>query len=458
MKIKKYVAIITSAITICSALPFNYNNLKLLSMNTLSSNAQPNIYNDLEYVIKQDNTVEISSHCNSISGDIEIPSQIKGRTVTSIADRAFMWCHKITSVKIPDTVSHIGKTAFHGCDCLKSITLPSNLTSIEEETFWDCPMLESISLPDSVTSIGTAAFRECSSLASISIPDGVTNINSMTFYFCTKLQNIVLPKNLKTIDSYAFSNCTSLKSVDIPDGTEEIGFYCFSVDSSLETVYIPDSLKKVGILAFCETLWYEKQSNGPLYLGKAFYEYKGDAPENTNPILNDGTFSITKYSLIYCNGISSLTLPNSVCCVGDSALELRKSIKSVTILNPDCEIFDSDSTISNDHDAEFKYSFSGTIYGYKDSTAQAYAQKYNYKFIALDSTSEQSIISGDANCDNTVDISDIVTIRRYIIDSEKYGLSQTSKNNSDFDGNNSINAQDIVAILKFLLGNDSSEI
>ena len=54
-------------------------------------------------------------------------------------------------------------------------------------------------------------------------------------------------------------------------------------------------------------------------------------------------------------------------------------LASVVIKNPDCVIYDAASTFSDEFWAIDEY-FYGTIYGYENSTAQAYAEKYNYKF------------------------------------------------------------------------------
>ena len=59
---------------------------------------------------------------------------------------------------------------------------------------------------------------------------------------------------------------------------------------------------------------------------------------------------------------------------------------------------------------------------------------------------------GDANCDGKVDISDAVLIKCYLINSENYKISAQGKANADVQGNgNGINAQDAVAIQKYIL-------
>ncbi len=65
---------------------------------------------------------------------------------------------------------------------------------------------------------------------------------------------------------------------------------------------------------------------------------------------------------------------------------------------------------------------------------------------------EDKTLYGDANCDGNVDISDAVLIKCFLINSKKYSLSVQGKKNADVQGNgNGINAQDAVAIQKYIL-------
>ena len=67
-------------------------------------------------------------------------------------------------------------------------------------------------------------------------------------------------------------------------------------------------------------------------------------------------------------------------------------------------------------------------------------------------TQPVNYLPGDANCDGKVDISDAVVIKCYLISSSKYPLSAQGAYNADVQGNrNGVNAQDAVAIQKYIL-------
>ena len=83
--------------------------------------------------------------------------------VASIADKT------LKSVYIPTeidgkSVTSIGQYAFYNCSSLTSITIPNSVTSIGGYAFSDCSSLTSIAIPSSVTSIGIWAFEHCTSL------------------------------------------------------------------------------------------------------------------------------------------------------------------------------------------------------------------------------------------------------------------------------------------------------
>ncbi|MBR6669454.1 MAG: dockerin type I repeat-containing protein [Ruminococcus sp.] len=61
-------------------------------------------------------------------------------------------------------------------------------------------------------------------------------------------------------------------------------------------------------------------------------------------------------------------------------------------------------------------------------------------------------LAGDTNCDNNVDIADVVILKCYLINSNNYSISEQGKVNADVNNRgNGLNAQDSLAILKYAL-------
>ncbi len=94
----------------------------------------------------------------------------------------------------------------------------------------------------------------------------------------------------------------------------------------------------------------------------------------TSITIPDGMTSIGQATFLGCSSLKSITIPDSVTSIGESSFEYCYELKSITIENPNCTIYDNSNTISD----------TTTIYGYKGSTAEEYAIKYNRTFVALD--------------------------------------------------------------------------
>ena len=168
----------------------------------------------------------------------EITDLVIPNSVTSIAERAFVFCSGLTSVTIPNSVSSIGSLAFQYCSSLTSVTIPNSVTSIASSAFEGCSSLTSVTIPNSVSSIASSAFEGCSSLTSVTIPNSVTSIASSAFEGCSSLTSVTIPNSVSSIGSLAFQYCSSLTSVTIPNSVTSIGNQAFCNCSGLTSVTV----------------------------------------------------------------------------------------------------------------------------------------------------------------------------------------------------------------------------
>ena len=188
------------------------------------------------------------------SGNVVIPEDVtymnRKRKVTSIGNRAFENCGRLTSVSIPNSVTYIREYAFSGCSSLTSVSIPNSVTYIGKWAFENCKKLTSVTIPNSVTSIGEGTFVFCDRLTSVTIPNSVTTIGSDAFYDCKKLTSVTIPNSVTSIGDRTFSGCSSLTSVTIPNSVTYIGERAFHNCNSLTSVTIPNSVTSIGRRAF----------------------------------------------------------------------------------------------------------------------------------------------------------------------------------------------------------------
>ena len=111
---------------------------------------------------------------------------------------------------------------FYYCHRLTSITIPNGITSIDNYAFESCYILTSIIIPDGITNINYAVFRNCYSLISITIPDTITTIGNEAFYGCYSLKNVIMEKTTPpTLGQDAFSDLMSDFTIIVPAGSRE---------------------------------------------------------------------------------------------------------------------------------------------------------------------------------------------------------------------------------------------
>lgn len=258
-----------------------------------------------------------------------------GMTLSAYAetgDEETLVCDDYTYVFLEDGTAEI--TGYIGD--ATDLSIPAELdghtvTSIGENAFWQCANITSVEIPDCVANLGDNAFFRCGNLESVAIGNGVSVIGYRAFYGCVALKNLTISNGVSKIGEMTFSNCTSLTEVVLPDSVIAIDDRAFAFCTSLESIKIPDGLT---------------------YLSSSAFEA--------------------------CSSLKSIVIPAGIKKMEFYQFSGCESLKSIYIMNKDLVFGESRWPFEN-----------ATIYGYKGSTAQAYAENNGIKFVAFDEDSEE---------------------------------------------------------------------
>ena len=274
---------------------------------------------------KKNATIEngVLKKYNGSEAHVSIPND-----VIIISEKAFSGCKALTSVTIPDSVTRIGRYAFENCERLTSVTIPNSVTSIGTWAFFSCKALTSVTIPDSVSYIDANPFADCSNLTEIVVSAEnplffVENghlIDKRTKTLISGCANTPIPTNgsVIRIGNTAFSRCEALTSVTIPDSVTGIDEYAFSGCKALTSVTIPGSVSHIAKNPFS---------------GCGNLAEIAVSAENPNFFVENGHLidKRTKTLITGCRALTSVTIPNSVTRIGESAFSGCSALTSVTI-------------------------------------------------------------------------------------------------------------------------------
>ena len=453
-------------------------------------------YEGLYYNVTDTGEIEITG-CYEYVRKVNIPIEIDGKSVTSIGSSAFYDCTSLTEITIPDSVTSIGWRAFSYCTSLTEITIPDSVTSIGECAFYDCTSLKNVyisdinawfeidfddldsnpmcnganlycngelvtevAIPDSMESIGSYVFSYCTSLTKITIPDSVTSIGQYAFCGCTSLTEITIPDSVTSIGEGVFFGCTSLTEITIPDSVTHIENHTFDDCTSLRSVTFlsPKTGIEEGAFSDCNA--------DMKFITEDTYDQKGEAASVATNVTQltvkhkEGKIPAGAYE--GSKRLKEVTLEEGITLIEDDAFANCDNLEKIVI----------PKSVTGIRYTAFTYDTKLTMYGYKDTYAERYADMLGFPFVALDdsdtppvttttttSTTETTpttaapitggLVCGDINLDGRVDITDAVLLNKFC--SGAITLDDTAKKNADCNGDGEPGSGDAVVLLQFLV-------
>lgn len=198
----------------------------------------------------------------------------------------------------------------------------------------------------------------------------VKTIDDMAFYGYKGITSVKIPEYVTTIYSFAFRGCTGLTSVTFPSDLKYLGDGAFMGCSALSSLMnVPDNFVLMNETNTLEdTAWYRNQPDGPIYIGKMFYRYKGTAPETLT--VKPGTLAVCYNAFAWSNTLKTVILPDGLLRIDD--MSFGNSVTTMTIPSSVTEISDS---------LNFDYPDKVTLKVKKGSYAESYAIKNKINYV-----------------------------------------------------------------------------
>ena len=209
--------------------------------------------------------------------NIVIPSELGGKPVTAIADKAFEGYKNIVNIYIPKTIKAIGEDAFQNATsnlirfiCYEgtenewaNIAIQKGNEELNPREFddvawfrlYECNLSGDMVYQASDDAATLVRYFGADSKVDIPAELGskpVTEIGEWAFAYCSSLTEVTIPKSVTSIRAFAFRSCSSLTKAIIPEGVTSIGDSAFGYCSSLTEVTIPKSVTSIEYFAFCD--------------------------------------------------------------------------------------------------------------------------------------------------------------------------------------------------------------
>ena len=290
-----------------------------------------------------------------------------------IGFQAFLYCAKMTSIEIPNSVTSIETWAFQDCSTLTSVTIGSGITSISYDAFDGCNSLNSLTISSNAAEFDFRIANK--NLEQIAAPAWFFDVEESEWASCPKYlqaaavnagelnDNVlaVIGRSYKTLKSFDLSGVTNteledeavkgfynLESLKLPAGLTKIGYMAVADCKSLQSIDIPASVKEIDNSAFenCRSIksitFGDKQtaampgrnnarvaSNSELQrIGNwAFY----NCHELQNLEIPEGVTEIGDGAFYGCTYLEQLSLPASVRAIGDNTFALCSKMNRIVV-------------------------------------------------------------------------------------------------------------------------------
>ncbi|MCL2106962.1 MAG: leucine-rich repeat protein [Oscillospiraceae bacterium] len=279
-------------------------------------------------------------------------------------------------VVIPSTIGSIAARAFRNCANLTEVVLPENLSALPNQIFEGCASLTDLVLPASLQSIGEYAFSGCG-IKYLPLPEGLETLASFAFYGMPALRHLRIPAGVTSVGTQAFGSCASLVNIFFAgDPTVSAGVLSGSPQAR------PVIPQGSGLTSAFASYASYSQSGDWCYgswlgmTGQVILGYLGGeaAPEFPEALGGLPVAGIAPHAFFNSQNLAALSLPEGCGQIGAGAFALCGALQALTVHEDLASFTGADIFYGNPE---------VTLLGYRNSSAQAYAETNNLAFTLL---------------------------------------------------------------------------
>lgn len=419
-----------------------------------------------------------------------------GPKVQLLPNGTFSGCTNLTIVKSTErtdpTPLNIGSSAFLECGNLQRLTLPANMVEIGDQAFQGCTSLKSFAASESLETIGSKAFVGCTALASLTLNMGLKTIGDYAFQGCTSIPSFQLPESLDSIGAGAFSGCDLLTELTVPASVTKLGDNfvgdCYNLTKLVVNMKQPAVLRSVNDMsARVVQDVYGYYNNWSEYYGIHYDAVTLYVPDGTKVLYRDAS-GWKKFSNIQELSGNDVTARNKVIVADQNGNSGMTTTVAVSLMNDitDFTAFQFDivlplgCTIESDAAGKLiatkgnRYADAAQVLSVERLAVHMYADFVKYRFACV-SPSLQPITGTDGVLLSfPVKINDQMSGGTYkaslenvvftqadgtqnILDNVKFNfrISSSGVRIGDANGDGQVNVTDVVAIINYILGQQS---